>query len=188
MPIFVIITGGASSLLEYPVENISEADLIKTYKALVISGYPIQQINIIRKHLSSIKGGKLVLKTKAQIIGILISDVPGDDLATIGSGPTVEDKSTFEDCLKLLKQNNIISLIPSSIVSFLEKGTKNESYETVKKFPNVKQVKNFLLSSNHTFLKQMQDTLSKVCYTDICTTKFDGEAKDIATFLSQYVS
>ena len=94
--LLVLISGGGSSLLSLPSPGLSLSDKQAVHEALLISGAPIGQINVVRKHLSAIKGGWLAaVAAPAHVVGLLISDVPGDDPAIIASGPTVADPSTF---------------------------------------------------------------------------------------------
>lgn len=187
--IFVVITGGASALLEHSDPELSYDDIILTYQLLVKSGLSINQINSIRKHLSTIKGGKLVFKTKAHIIGLLVSDVLGDELSTIGSGPTCIDNSTFTDAYGYLKEANLIKEIPKSVLKLFELGLNGLKEETVKFLPFNRFIKNFLLSSNKTILSEIQNTLSKYKIdSEICSTEFSGESKEIGEFLFNYCS
>lgn len=100
--VFFLLSGGASALMEYskaPFEVIKEVN-----ETLVRSGLSINEINIVRKHLSLIKGGKLTDYAKAPIITLIVSDVPGGDLATVGSGPTLPDCSSLDEALNILKR------------------------------------------------------------------------------------
>ena len=186
--VFVIITGGASALFEVPETDLNKNDVIETYKQLLVSGLPIQKINIIRKHLSQVKGGKLINKTKAQIIGLLISDIPGDDIGSIGSGPTVPVYSSVQKCLTILKESGLYQTLPKNVVNYLS--IKEQSFKTYPSQENIQKLSplNFLLSSNSTILKTIQEYfLSFDLSTDICTTAFSGDSQEIANFLSRYI-
>jgi len=96
--VLVLMSGGASALLELPAPGLTLEDLKQVNRALLASGAPIEEMNIVRKHLSAIKGGRLAAAAApARIVTLAISDVPGDDPATIGSGPTLPDPSTWDD-------------------------------------------------------------------------------------------
>jgi len=96
--VLALISGGASALLTLPAQGLSFADEQKVNEALLRSGAAIGEMNTVRKHLSAIKGGRLAAAAfPARVVTLLISDVPGDDPAVIGSGPTVADKSTFAE-------------------------------------------------------------------------------------------
>jgi glycerate 2-kinase len=106
--VLCLISGGASALLALPADGISLEDKQAVNRALLASGADITQMNAVRKHLSAIKGGRLAAAAHpARVLSLLISDVPGDDPAVIGSGPTVPDPSTFADALAILRQYRI---------------------------------------------------------------------------------
>ncbi len=103
--VLALISGGASALLVAPVEGVSLAEKQAVNAALLACGAPIAQMNTVRKHLSRVKGGQLAAAAyPAQVLALMISDVPGDDMAFIGSGPTVGDASTPDQALAILAQ------------------------------------------------------------------------------------
>lgn len=96
--VLVLMSGGASALIERPADGLTLDDLIAVNRALLASGAPIDEMNAVRKHLSAIKGGRLAAAAApARVVTLAISDVPGDDPATIGSGPTLPDPTTWQD-------------------------------------------------------------------------------------------
>ena len=100
--VLVLMSGGASALIERPADGLTLDDLKRVNRALLASGAPIDEMNAVRKHLSAIKGGRLAAAAApARIVTLAISDVPGDDPATIGSGPTVPDSSTWDDVRRI---------------------------------------------------------------------------------------
>lgn len=103
--VIFLISGGASAMVERGLHpNFSFEDTVELYRALLSSGLRIDQMNCVRKHLSAVKGGRLAVASNgATQISLLISDVPGDDLSVIGSGPSVPDRSTVEDCSRVLQ-------------------------------------------------------------------------------------
>jgi glycerate 2-kinase len=106
--VLCLISGGASALLALPADGLALEDKQAVNRALLASGADIAQMNAVRKHLSAIKGGRLAAAAHpAKVVSLLISDVPGDDPAVIGSGPTVPDPSTFADALAILRQYDI---------------------------------------------------------------------------------
>lgn len=115
--VIFMISGGGSSIVEKPITNeISLADLIETYRALVLSGAPIADINAIRKHLSAVKGGRLALAAKgARQVSILISDVPENALDSLASGPTMPDSSTVENCYSLACKYGLVEQFPAPV-------------------------------------------------------------------------
>ncbi len=116
--VLCLISGGASALLSLPADGISLDDKQALNRALLDSGADITQMNTVRKHLSSIKGGRLAAAAyPAKVVTLLISDVPGDDPAVIGSGPTVPDPTTFEDARDIIARFGITK--PKSIIDHL---------------------------------------------------------------------
>ena len=103
--VLVLISGGGSSLLSMPIEEITLEDKINTTNVLLKCGANINEINSIRKHISNIKGGKLaMICNPANCFSLIISDVINDDLSTIASGPTSPDLTTYNDCLEIIKK------------------------------------------------------------------------------------
>ncbi|MDP2080586.1 MAG: glycerate kinase [Pseudotabrizicola sp.] len=120
--VLALISGGASALLVAPVEGVSLAEKQAVNAALLASGAPIDRMNTVRKHLSRVKGGQLAAAAyPAQMLALMISDVPGDDPAFIGSGPTVGDASTPADAMAILDQWQIA--VPASVRAALERGS-----------------------------------------------------------------
>lgn len=128
--VLALISGGGSSLLSLPAGDISMADLRAVTQALLDCGAPIQEMNIVRKHLSSIQGGRLAAATRARVAALIISDVTGDDPGAIASGPTAPDASTFQDALDIL--NNYRITPPVSIARYLSNGARGVVAETLK--------------------------------------------------------
>jgi glycerate 2-kinase len=112
-----MISGGGSSVVEKPVDSeISLADLVATYKALVLSGAPIAEINVVRKHLSAVKGGRMARAAQgAQQVSILVSDVPDHAPDALASGPTMADSSTVEDCYRIAREYNLPAGFPPTV-------------------------------------------------------------------------
>jgi len=117
--VLVLISGGGSSLLALAAPGITLEDKQAVTRALLKSGAPISDINCVRKHLSAVKGGRLALAAyPARVVTLIISDVPGDDPATVASGPTLADPTTREEALAILKKYGIAA--PESVVKLLE--------------------------------------------------------------------
>ena len=128
------ISGGTSSLLVKPAGGISLEDLNSTHELLLNSGADIHEMNAVRKHLSQVKGGQLLrhLNKKTTLVNLVISDVPGDDPAVIGSGPTVPDSSTFIEASKVLGHYGLWEKVPESVRKHIKKGMSGNAPETVK--------------------------------------------------------
>lgn len=151
--VIVVISGGGSALSPAPVEGISLADKKKTTTQLLGCGATIQEINTLRKHLSRIKGGRLLdYCNGARVVALILSDVVGDDLSSIASGPTVPDPTTFQDCLSIVQNYRLEERIPESVLDYLRAGAKggiNSPAETPKEEdPRFANVENILVGSN----------------------------------------
>jgi glycerate 2-kinase len=130
--LFVLLSGGASSLLPAPVPGVTLADKQRTTRLLLRGGATIHEVNAVRKHLSLLKGGGLAASTNATISTLILSDVIGDDLSTIGSGPTAPDSTTFADAIAVLRKYGLWPAVPESIRHHLLKGRRGGAPETLK--------------------------------------------------------
>jgi glycerate 2-kinase len=124
-----LISGGGSAVVELPIsEDIGLEDLRETYRALVACGAGIAEINVVRKHLSAIKGGRLAEAAgRAQQVSILISDVPDDALDALASGPTMPDSSTVEQCYEIARRYELAKAFPRSVAALLEERALEET-------------------------------------------------------------
>ena len=128
----VLLSGGASALMALPADGLALADKQETVKRLLLGGATIDELNAVRKHLSEIKGGRLAAASRASVITLAISDVVGDDLSVIGSGPTVPDPSTFAGALGVLDARGGRASYPLAVVTRLERGAVGAIPETPK--------------------------------------------------------
>ncbi|WP_457550565.1 glycerate kinase type-2 family protein, partial [Archaeoglobus sp.] len=176
----VLISGGGSALFTLPEYKISLEDKIKTNELLLKSGAKIHEINTVRKHISKVKGGKLAKLVKGTLVGLIISDVVGDNLEVIASGPTVKDPTTFRDAYRILKLYDLWDRIPESIRKHIKLGLNGGAEETLKEdLPNVH---NFLIASNRILCEGVANACSKMGYNaHILTTTLEGEAREVAT-------
>jgi glycerate 2-kinase len=136
-----LISGGGSALLTAPVPEVPLADKVQVSRQLSAAGASIEQLNAVRKHLSQIKGGGLAARCFAgagqrQLVSLIISDVIGDPLDVIASGPTAPDPTTFQDALRVLEELDVRRNAPASVVAYLEAGARGERPETLKKVPH----------------------------------------------------
>jgi glycerate 2-kinase len=131
-PLLVLLSGGASALMAVPADGITLDDKRRTTAQLLRAGADIHALNTIRKHLSAIKGGGLAQRAAGQVRTYVISDVVGDDVSVIASGPTVPDASTFEDARRLLDRYGGAGAYPSPVVDRLDRGVRGELPETPK--------------------------------------------------------
>jgi len=192
--ILCLISGGGSALLPLPKEGISLDDLQEINSLLLASGASIHEINSIRKHISDFKGGNLVKKlyssSKAYLISLIISDVVGDNLDSIASGPTVPDSTTFKESVEILKKYEIYYKIPSSIKNHFEVGLTNNELETPKPgnlcFHNVK---NYLIGSIKLAVDKIIPILKNQGYnTSYFSDKIMGEAMEFGKSLFNLIS
>jgi len=128
----VLLSGGASALMALPADGIALEDKQETVRRLLRGGATIDELNTVRKHLSGIKGGRLAAAAGAPVVTLVISDVVGDDLSVIGSGPTMPDPSTFTDALTVLDARGGRAAYPNDVVALLERGTRGDVPETLK--------------------------------------------------------
>jgi hydroxypyruvate reductase len=124
-----LISGGASAIAEKPINaDISLANVVETYKALVHSGAPIAEINAVRKHLSALKGGRLACAAApAHQVSVLVSDVPENSLDALASGPTMPDTTTVADCHTVVERYNLLHRLPRSVRVLFERGLLKET-------------------------------------------------------------
>lgn len=131
--VIFLVSGGASALLARPVPGVSLGDLVRTTADLLSCGASIAEMNIVRKHLSTVKGGTLARHAgERSVWALILSDVVGDDVASIGSGPTAPDPSTFVDALALVTRYGIDSRLPSTVLAHLRAGAAGLHPETPK--------------------------------------------------------
>ncbi|MFA4640791.1 glycerate kinase type-2 family protein [Pyrococcus kukulkanii] len=181
--VFVLISGGGSALFELPEDGITLEDLKRTNELLITSGATIHEINTVRKHISKIKGGKLAKRIRGTGITLIISDVVGDNLEAIASGPTVKDPTTFEDAKRILDLYGIWERVPESVRTVIEKGMKGEIDETLKEdLPNIY---NFLIASNSKSCEAIvKKAKEKGFDAHIVTTVLEGEAREAGIFIA----
>jgi len=148
--IIFLVSGGASSLVTLP-DGISLRDKQRTTDILLKSGANIQEINCIRKHLSEVKGGRLLDHLWCDAVSLVMSDVPGDDLSAIASGMTYFDSTTFCDAKNILKRYKLEKIVPKSVINRIDLGIEGLISDT----PKVKRIGNYVISSNKNCLGVM---------------------------------
>jgi glycerate 2-kinase len=170
--VIFLVSGGGSSLLAIP-DDITLDDKIYVTNLLLKSGASIQEFNCIRKHLSKIKGGRLVENIKCQGIGLVMSDVEGDDLSSIASGTTYMDNTTFLDALNIINKYKLKNKIPLEILQRLEEGFKGNIPET----PKNAKIENYIIANNKDCLKEMETKAKEFRYK-VKTIQVFGNIKD----------
>ena len=188
--VICLISGGGSALLEKLPVGILLDDLQIVFKSLLNCGANIEEINIVRKHLSLVKGGQLARAiAPAHCISLILSDVIGDPLESIASGPTAADKSTFSDAWNVIKKYDLENNLPSAIHNYLQMGVAGKKPETVKPGdPILERVENIILGNNWEALISAKQTAEELGFnTLILTSRVQGEAREVARVLTAIV-
>ncbi|GBC75725.1 D-glycerate 2-kinase [archaeon HR06] len=188
--IICLISGGGSSLLPMPVEGISIEEKGNLSLELMRRGANIYELNAVRKHLSKIKGGWLAKWAyPSTVISLIISDVVGDRLDTIASGPTAPDKTTYQDAINVLKKYELWENLNERIKDRFLKGLRGEVEETPKeKDECFKKVHNIIIANNKLALLKAKDYLEgKGIKAEILTSSLKGEAREAGTFIGSLI-
>ena len=180
--LFVLLSGGTSSLLPAPVPGVTLANKQRTTRLLLRSGATIQEVNAVRKHLSLLKGGGLAASTKATIATLILSDVIGDDLSSIGSGPTTPDPTTFADAIGILRRYRVWRGVPASVRQYLLQGQKGAVPETLKSSSRLlRRVHHEIIGNNDGMLDAVaQAARTAGLHTARLSTALTGEAHEVA--------
>ena len=188
--VFVLISGGGSALFEVPAPGVSLEDIAFVTKELMKRGADIVELNAVRKHLSSVKGGQLLRYVKARrVFSLIISDVVGDRLDTIASGPTAPDETTYRDAYEVLKRRGLWDAVPKSVRDRIEAGLRGEAPETVKPGdPLLRKVKNVIVASNRASLEAMAKRAKDLGYQPLILSPYvTGEAREVAKVLAAII-
>ncbi len=185
--LLALISGGGSSLLSLPVESVPMADLKAVTRQLLASGAPIQEMNIVRKHLSRIQGGRLAQATRARVCALVISDVAGDEVSAIGSGPCAPDPSRYADAIDVLSRRRVEA--PERVAAHLARGARGEVEETPKPGnPMFSRVENRLIASAHRSLEAAAARFESAgVRAVILGDTVTGEARDVAQVMAALV-
>jgi hydroxypyruvate reductase len=181
--LIVAISGGASALLSAPAEPVTLAAKQKTTDLLLRAGADIFQLNAVRKHLSLLKGGQLAaLAYPATLVSLLLSDVIGDPLDVIGSGPTAPDESTFADAISVLNVYRLLERVPTMVRERLGQGLRGEIPETPKPGDSLFQnVHNVVVGSNGLALQAAARQAKVLGYRPlILSSSIQGETREVA--------
>jgi glycerate 2-kinase len=182
-----LISGGGSALMSYPFEEIGLLELQKTTSLLLKCGATIEEMNTIRKHLDMVKGGGLLKQIHpAKSIHLILSDVLGDPLSMIASGPTTSDPTTFNDCLKIIKKYELEEKLDANVISFIKNGEKGLHDETLKDGDRLlMNHKNIIVGSLTISAVAAMDQAVKLGYeAKIITTSLRGEASVVGVDLA----
>ncbi|MBW2334182.1 MAG: glycerate kinase [Deltaproteobacteria bacterium] len=181
--IMCAFSGGGSALLPAPSSPITLDQKQATTRLLLECGATINEINAIRKHLSRSKGGWLAKEAyPATIVSLLLSDVIGDRLDVIASGPTVPDESTYSDCIKIIDRYGLSDRLPKSVTDYFKKGAAGSLPETPKAGdPVFSQVQNLIVGNNRESLLAAQERALSLGYnTIVLSSQIEGEAREVA--------
>jgi glycerate-2-kinase len=173
----VLLSGGASALLACPLPGLSRRDLMATTELLLAAGVEIEEVNTVRKHLTEISGGRLARRAASQLIEVLgISDVPGDAIATIASGPFAADPSTHADALEIIERRGLRPGCPPRVVAHLESG-REESAKPGD--PSLARVRSTILASNRDAMAAVREAaLERGLGVVAVTDRLCGEARE----------
>lgn len=181
--LLMIISGGGSSQISLPVEGLNLQDKKKVIRMLLEAGADIRELNTVRKHLSKIKGGRLAQAAyPASIINLIVSDVIGNDLEVIASGPTHWDSSTFKDACLVLKKYGLWKKVSGQVRCIIEKGMAGQIEETLKKeSPVFSKVKSFVIGDNLKALEKAAEKAKQLGFRTFLVSSSDrGEAREAA--------
>ncbi len=183
--VLCVFSGGGSALLVSPAEGISLEDKLACTKLLLRCGSTIHEFNAIRKHLSNLKGGGLArLLSGTTAVSLIISDVVGDPLDTISSGPLVPDTSTYGDCLEIVRKYGIGQGIPASVMARLEAGAEGRKPETPKAGDRIfRNTENIIVASNDRACRTACAAARRLGYHSfVLTTRLEGDTAESARF------
>ena len=189
--LIVALSGGASAMMAAPASGVTLRDKIAVTSALMRAGAGIRELNVVRKHLSAIKGGGLLraVNSEARAVAIILSDVPGNDLGTIGSGPLAADASTFAEAIGVMKRRRVWGKVPESARGRLERGAAGEIAETMKpRDPLLGQVTNLIAGDNRIAVEAAVATAASLGYRVERWRDLDGEADTAGRELAEYLT
>jgi hydroxypyruvate reductase len=181
--VLCLISGGGSALLPFPAEGITLDEKRELTQILLDIGANIHEMNILRKHVSRVKGGKLArLAYPATLVTLILSDVVGDDLDSIASGPTVPDRSTYADCLRILEKYSVQDNVPRAVINYIKRGSKGDMAETPKvNDPAFVKTQNVIVASNSLALQAAKHKADELGYNSlVLSSSIEGETRDVA--------
>lgn len=178
--VLFLISGGSSSLVALP-DGMTLEEKQRTTHLLLRCGASIQEVNCVRKHLSKIKGGKILGNLRSDAVSLVMSDVIGDDLSSIASGMTYYDQTTFLDAKNILKKYRISKLVPPNVLGHIDLGIKGRIPET----PKSKKIPNYIIATNKNCLDAMKSHAQDLGYPVRVVKNISGNVDLLATKLSK---
>ena len=188
--VIVLVSGGGSALMPLPVEGINLDDEAKVTSLLLRSGAGIEEINTVRKHLSQVKGGRLAGRLyPATVLTLIISDVVGDKIDTIASGPTTPDSTTYHDVELVLKKYDLWFQIPKNARRIITHGLSGSIPETPKQKDKVfRRVQNVIVGNNRASCLAAASAMTKAGYrTQVLSIQITGEAREAGRIFGSIV-
>ena len=183
--VICVLSGGGSALLEAPLEGLSVPDLQRATRLFLASGMTIHEINTVRKHLSRVKGGRLAERIHpATVIALILSDVIGDQVEVIASGPAAADPSTFADAVRVLQARGLWDQVPGPVRETLAAGERAEIPETPKEGAEFfKKVHHRIIGSNRLSIEAAEQKAHRLgMNTLVLSTSVSGESREVAHF------
>jgi len=183
-----LISGGGSALLSCPYDGISLAEKQAVTGLLLKAGANIQELNTVRKHISAVKGGRLAeIAYPAKMVSLILSDVIGDPLDVIASGPTSPDTSTYDDAIKVIQKYGLAARMPGNVINILTNGAQGHIPETPKKgAPVFSGMNNIIIGSNAIAVEAAKKAAERSGYkTVVISTELSGEASQVAKDLAK---
>ncbi|MGQ9671128.1 MAG: glycerate kinase type-2 family protein [Desulfosoma sp.] len=185
--VLAAISGGGSALTPAPVPPLTLEHKQRATELLLGAGATIQEINAVRKHLSRFKGGGLArAASPAQVVTLIVSDVVGDSLDVIASGPTAPDPSTYQDAMEVIERYHLKDKMPPEVLRVLDEGVQGVRPETPKpEDPLFRKVSHLLVADNATALTAAaQEAKQRGYHTLVLTSRLEGEAREAAKVIA----
>ena len=185
--VICLLSGGASALLVAPMNGLTLNDKQEVTSLLLQAGASIGELNAVRKHLSAVKGGRFAKAAcPAQVVTMVLSDVIGDRLDVIASGPTARDSTTFADAMAVIEKYGLKEKIPIRVLSFLERGMEGQEPETVKSGDScLHKTRNVIIGGITQALSAATEKARQLGFApEVITGELQGEARDAARFLA----
>lgn len=191
--IFCLISGGGSAILCAPVAEVPLEDKVKVSQQLSAAGATIGELNAVRKHLSQFKGGGLTHRCfskhgNRQLISLILSDVIGDPLDVIASGPTATDPTTFADALDVLRRKDLLTIAPTSVVHYLQEGAAGRHPETLKSMPvEAPQLIQQIVGNNALAVNAAAEQARRMGYhVEVLAKCWDGDAVETGRWMADH--
>ena len=188
--VICLISGGGSAMIFQPWNGISIKDYQELTSQLLKSGADINEVNVVRKHISKVKGGRLAYEASpAKIYSLIVSDVVGDPLETIASGPTSPDPSTFKDAYSILKKYDLMDVVPESILNVLKLGINGSIEDTPKPDSKTFQnVRNIIIANNLKAVNAIAEEALKKGFNvlNLCSY-IEGEAREVGKVFASII-